>query len=146
MVYYRIAEAPTDIVVRESLKLLAEAFRPVKSRKPSSVASADQRQSQHHRDDALFALFTAFTHVRRLQILRHLSQRGSATAPDLCEELQMSIPAAIRHLGKLESRDIVVRSRVGTFVVHRLVTDRLPHASRLVRAVVSNVRQVTPRP
>ena len=55
----------------------------------------------------------AFTNVRRLQILRRLTDGGLASAQALSEELHMSGSAVSRHTAKLVRRGYVVSRREG---------------------------------
>ncbi|MBM3890522.1 MAG: helix-turn-helix transcriptional regulator [Verrucomicrobia bacterium] len=55
----------------------------------------------------LFEAATAFTDLRRLQILRHLETRSEATVEDLVEQLSMSEYAASRHIRKLARRGLI---------------------------------------
>jgi DNA-binding IclR family transcriptional regulator len=57
--------------------------------------------------EALFKMFTAYTHLRRLMLLRYLTRRGACTVEQLCEQLKMSKAAAHRHLRKLRRRALV---------------------------------------
>lgn len=61
--------------------------------------------------DAVFEVATAFTSVRRLQILRRLSNSPDADVRTLSRELHMSRPAVYRHCAKLLRRGFVTRSR-----------------------------------
>jgi DNA-binding transcriptional ArsR family regulator len=56
---------------------------------------------------AIFDAATAFTDLRRLQILRHLARHGAATTRELVAELSMSDQAASRHIAKLRRRGYV---------------------------------------
>jgi len=51
---------------------------------------------------------TAFTDLRRLQILRRLDAHGPATVAQIREELSMSKQAVSRHMTKLTRRGYVV--------------------------------------
>ena len=53
--------------------------------------------------DVIFRKVTAFTHPRRIAIVRRLTQ-GPTRFSDLRRELKISTPALQRHLGKLASR------------------------------------------
>jgi DNA-binding transcriptional ArsR family regulator len=57
--------------------------------------------------EALVKMFTAYTHLRRLMLLRYLARRGACSVEQLCEQLKMSTAAAHRHLRKLRRRALV---------------------------------------
>jgi len=57
--------------------------------------------------DALIKLFTTYTHLRRLLILRAVSRRGACAAADLVESIGMSPDAARRQLDKLRRRGLL---------------------------------------
>jgi len=56
---------------------------------------------------ALVNLFTTYTHLRRLLILRQLARQGECTADDLSESIGMSADATYRHLDKLKRRSVI---------------------------------------
>lgn len=58
-------------------------------------------------DRALIRSLTAFTHPRRLCILRHLQRGGTATSGSLSRSGRMSEAALFRHLNKLAERGVV---------------------------------------
>ncbi|MFC1806024.1 hypothetical protein ACFL09_03495, partial [Planctomycetota bacterium] len=58
--------------------------------------------------DVVFDAATAFTNVRRLQILQLLGTRGACGLPSVVGELRMSPAACSRHTGKLSRRGYVV--------------------------------------
>lgn len=62
--------------------------------------------------DVLLKLFTAYTHPRRLYLLRFLAGQGASTTGHLCEQLKMSAAAAHRHLHKLQRRALLAVSDV----------------------------------
>lgn len=100
-------------VAEEASRLLVRIFRGVREMTPERVAESDRRSSETDSDAALFACFTAFTHPRRLQIIRYLSQRGTAGLVELAAELSMSQRACLRHLAKLERRGFAARAAAG---------------------------------
>ncbi len=57
---------------------------------------------------SIIHLLTAFTHQRRIEVLRSLSH-GSKTSEELLKTTGMTSSALSRHLIKLRSRDFVVR-------------------------------------
>ena len=79
-------------------KALVHVSAPAVVRLPAGVAKAL---------DVVFDAATAFTHARRLMILRFLTEHGPARGPALTTALKMSRPARERHLDKLERRGYV---------------------------------------
>jgi len=61
-------------------------------------------------DDA-FRDATAFTHPRRVSIVRVLSNAGALAFPALCARTAISAPALSRHIKKLEVRGIIRDSK-----------------------------------
>jgi len=68
----------------------------------------------------IFQAATAFTHPRRIQILRKLAASGPATLLALTRELHMSAPAAHRHLRKLIRRGYVQAQGEGLVLSYSL--------------------------
>ena len=120
-VLYRLGERSRHRVVAAALRALHNVFRGLRVRDPRRVADADQARSPVSSDQALFACFTAFTHPRRLQILRYLVRQGSAQLLELAGQLSMSARACSRHLDKLERRGFVRRVRAGRQSTYSLV-------------------------
>jgi DNA-binding transcriptional ArsR family regulator len=77
--------------------------------------------------DKLFHLFTAFTHPRRIEIVRELA-RGPRRQTELRARLAISTPALQRHLTKLKRRGIVISTKHG----YRLRTTEHPVSDVLV--------------
>ena len=103
-VHYRLAEQPGSPVAATALRALVAVFAVVDDGDPRRVARAGQAESPTHSDGALFACFTAFTHPRRLQVIRYLEREGTASLTELTAALAMSPRACLRHLDKLERR------------------------------------------
>jgi predicted DNA-binding transcriptional regulator len=57
--------------------------------------------------DAVLKHVTAFTHLRRLLMLRVLQNKGACRLEDLASDVGMSVDAARRHLCKLRRRGVV---------------------------------------
>jgi len=57
----------------------------------------------------LVFFFTAYTHLRRLLILRELDRSGTCTQRQLCDTIGMSPTATSRQLSKLHRRGLVTR-------------------------------------
>ena len=108
-VAYRLAERAGNPVTAAALEVLQQVFRAIRATDPKRIALADQTGSPTSSDAALFACFTAFTHPRRLQILRHLAHHGAASPAELATCLSMSMCACLRHLAKLERRGVLRR-------------------------------------
>jgi len=79
-------------------------------------------------DEDIFRDFTAFTHPRRVEIVRVLSDHGGMYPVEIRRACKMSIRALRRHLAKLEQRGFITR------LDHR-VSSRRPD-SRLARVLV----------
>jgi len=80
-----------------------------------------------------FATLTAFTHPRRLEILRALA-RGIDKPFDLLRITSMSFPALNRHLAKLRRRGFVTPSRSGRL---QLTPPSDPLGSALISSTLS---------
>jgi DNA-binding MarR family transcriptional regulator len=91
--------------------------------------------------DAMVTLFTTYTHLRRLLILRHLARNGACTPVALMAEVGMSAAATNRHLDKLLRRGIVNPS--GTVPrTWRLATLEAPAPGRCLWTIIR--RELTP--
>jgi DNA-binding transcriptional ArsR family regulator len=66
------------------------------------------------RHDAVFDAATAFTDLRRLQILQYLQTHPQATAQELISQLKMSGYAVSRQTAKLRRRGFLVPQRIGS--------------------------------
>jgi len=138
-VYYRLAGSAADGVTATALSVLRDTFRALGSREPRRVARADRAESRTRSDVALFASFTAFTHPRRLQILRHLAREGARGIPEMCAALAMSPPACLRHLDKLARRGFIRRRAVGRSVAYEQTRGHGSVARSLLGAVLEAV-------
>ncbi len=79
---------------------------------------------------------TAFTHPRRIQILRRLSSSAPASAREITRELRMSGPALSRHVAKLIRRQYISPARGGKEVSYRLApVPKTPCHARLMEIV-----------
>ncbi|MBM4034160.1 MAG: helix-turn-helix transcriptional regulator [Planctomycetes bacterium] len=84
----------------------------------------------------VFDAATAFTHPRRIQILRRLSSSTPAPAREFTSELRMSGPALNRHLAKLIRRQYISPSREGKEVSYRLApAPKTPYHALLMEIV-----------
>jgi len=138
-VHYRLAERPGSPVTAAVLRELAAVFSAVRAGDPRRVARADQATSPVRSDAALFACFTAFTHPRRLQIVRHLARRGPASLTELGRGLAIPPRACLRHLDKLERRGFVRRRVRGRKTVYLLAKGRGALQRATLRVVVARL-------
>jgi DNA-binding transcriptional ArsR family regulator len=138
-IYYRIADGPSNPVTCGAVAFLRHVFSTVAPGEPRQVAQADQRESATHSDACLLSYFRAFTHPRRLQIIRHLSESGATSMEALVETLHMSPPACSRHLANLTERDIVRREKVGGETAFALCPSRASARGKLQRIVVQHL-------
>ena len=108
-VFYRpaTAEATTNPFLRGLRELVDEAL-DVKNliRTPLKVCESELT-AWDEVFEALVKLFTTYTHLRRLLLLRQLARQGVGTAGELAERIGMSLAAAYRHLDKLQRRGVV---------------------------------------
>ena len=72
--------------------------------------------------DIVFEAATAFTDVRRLQILRRLTRGDVVTVDILMAELSMSDAAVSRHTTKLIRRGYVAADAAGRAFAYRLAS------------------------
>ena len=80
----------------------------------------------------VFEVATAFTDLRRLQILRHLAQERECRVDVLGEQLQMSVWAVGRHTDKLVRRGYLCSREADDIVFYRLAsTLKTPVHARL---------------
>jgi len=103
----RILRAPADV-------LSDCGVREVRSLSPQEI---DRRLF-----DVIFEAATAFTDLRRLQILRWLTVHERATADEFRDELKMSEFAVSRHISKLKRRGYVFADVSGRRHEYRLAS------------------------
>lgn len=80
---------------------------PEPDRIPVQVCDSTPATSWEDVYAALVKLFTTYTHLRRLMILRQLASQGECTAGELSESVGMSADATYRHLDKLNRRNVI---------------------------------------
>ena len=86
--------------------------------------------------------FTAYTHLRRLMILRFLDRQDSADLARICSEIGMSPMAARRQTDKLIRRGILRKGRDGRMTVVCICRERSTWLrTRLLTCVLSSLRQ-----
>ena len=134
-VKYGLAERSRHPVVAAALRALHGVFGALRAESAKRVARADQADSPVSSDVALFACFTAFTHPRRLQILRYLVRRGPAGLPELVRQLSMSPRACLRHLSKLKRRGYIQCRAAGRRTTYALSEAPGPLQRELFRAL-----------
>ena len=78
----------------------------VPSAKPVLVA-LQQCHASGVADSEIFRTVTAFTHPRRLIMLRCLQINGALPAETLATKCRISLPAVYRHLSKLQNRALI---------------------------------------
>ncbi|MBI5397526.1 MAG: helix-turn-helix domain-containing protein [Verrucomicrobia bacterium] len=84
--------------------------RLLRTSEGAQVGPSRNRPALH---TVVFEAATAFTDLRRLQILRHLDRHVEATAEECISQLGMSAPAVSRHMAKLSRRGFVVAEHKG---------------------------------
>ena len=141
---YCIAESPyaattlsgqTVAWVRELLAAPERALKNCGLHEVRNRSVADV-QTQLHR--LIFEAATAFTDLRRLQILRRLERVGEASAETLCNELKMSAWAIGRHTSKLVRRGYLTVRQVDAAEYYRLAAqNKTPVHARLLAIVRS---------
>jgi DNA-binding MarR family transcriptional regulator len=90
--------------------------------------------------DLIFESATAFTDLRRLQILRRLVRAGAASGPGLCRDLKMSPFALRRHCDKLLRRGYLIHLD-GPEPIYRLAdTFKTPIHAQLWQIVRETLR------
>ena len=87
---------------------------------PGQVCNLDGNQLESQLHAVAFDAATAFTHHRRLQILRRLSRDEAVAVRTLTAELRMSESALSRHAAKLTRRGYIRVSRSGRCLGYRL--------------------------
>lgn len=82
-----------------------------------AVCSDEKRLTWDRVYETMCFDFTAYTHLRRLLVLRFLDQQDAATLPRICREIGMSHMAAWRQTDKLIRRGILCEGRAGRTIV-----------------------------
>jgi DNA-binding transcriptional ArsR family regulator len=118
--------------------LLAEPSRMVENRRVRELCDSPESDPDLAVRRLVFEAVTAFTNVRRVQLLRRLAATGEAGVETLSDELSMSEDAVGRHLAKLARRGYVVPKRDGRRLVYALANDsKTPVHGRLFEIVSS---------
>ncbi len=107
---YCVAESPyndstlsgrTLVWLRDLLATPRKELKACGCDEPRNISTAQARKQLHN---LVFEAATAFTDLRRLQILRYLARGGEATAETFSNKLKMSAWAVARHTDKLIRR------------------------------------------
>jgi DNA-binding MarR family transcriptional regulator len=122
---YCKAESPysTEALSGKITSWLCEALRASGSlsgdegRRQAHRARRAKEQAEVHR--IVFDAATAFTHARRLQILRRLAGGDRVELRALAAELHMSPAAATRHTAKLVRRGYIESHAIGRRLAYR---------------------------
>ena len=123
---YCLAESPYSkdaLSGKTTLWLRKALVDPALAAKNCGVAEVRNRsrqtvETQVHK--IIFDAATAFTNVRRLQILRRLADHGPGDVTALTRELHMSPSAVSRNTAKLVRRGYVTTSQAGQLLTYRL--------------------------
>ena len=75
----------------------------------------------------------ALTNLRRLEIVRYLSQVKEATVGEIAEKIDLSFKSTSKHLAVLYAADIVAKKQRSLEMWYRLSPDRHP----LIKTVLS---------
>jgi len=122
-------------VLREPVKGLKD-YGPVQVRNLCRDAAEDSLHG------IIFDAATAFTQVRRLQLLRRLGQADAVVAASLMRELSMSGAAVTRHAQKLIRRGYVEALRVGRAIGYTLSREfKTPAHERMLQIVQETWRR-----
>jgi len=101
----------------EALRRPTRTIKSCKIVQPGDSGSADPETELHN---ILFDATTAFTNLRRIQILRRLAMGEVLAVEALSKELGMSESAVSRHTAKLIRRGYVDACRAGRCLEYRL--------------------------
>jgi DNA-binding transcriptional ArsR family regulator len=124
-------------------RIAAWLYQALKSpkRAPATGAGArnhtpDLTELQQRQHTVIFEAATAFTHVRRLQLIRRLDGQVTVTAAALTEQLHMSPAALSRHMAKLIRRGYVEVAPMHAVLAYRLTRRcRTPLHEKLFQCV-----------
>ena len=111
---------PLKAVKRCGISRLPAASARISAHKPSRTAWAEAEARIHQ---VLFEALTAFTNVRRLQILRRLATGEAVRVESLMKDLHMSDAAVSRHMDKLLRRGYIQAARQSYYLAYRLAKE-----------------------
>ena len=103
--------------------LLASPAQTMKRHELGQPRHRSASALEAHLHKIVFEAATAFTNVRRVQLVRRLAVGDEATVPALMTELSMSDAAVSRHTAKLISRGYVAASAAGRGLAYRLASE-----------------------
>jgi DNA-binding transcriptional ArsR family regulator len=139
---YCVAESPygpgtlSGMTLNWLKEVLAQPKQAVDNCGLHEVRNSSSLECSKLLHDLVFEAATAFTDLRRLQILRHLAREGECAADVLGDHLQMSAWAVGRHTDKLVRRGYLCSRRAGDAVFYRLAeTFKTPLHARLWKIV-----------
>jgi len=115
--YYRAESPYAQDTLSGQLTAWLRALLSAPAQPAKSLGLQEVRDGRARADtrlhDTIFDAATAFTDLRRLQILRYLADNGAATTDKLRRELSMSSQAVSRHTRKLRRRGYVQAGKAG---------------------------------
>lgn len=82
-------------------------------------------------------VFAALADATRWRLLGSLARTGEGTATTLAQQLPISRPAVLKHLGVLDRAGLVSRRRAGREVIYRVEPARLEDTARKITALAS---------
>lgn len=82
----------------------------------------------YYKIDRLDATFAALADPTRRAMIAQLAQRGSQSAGELAKPHDVSLPAALKHIGVLTKAGLVTRRKIGRTVHCNLEAARLREA------------------
>ena len=113
-------EAFSGKLTRWLVALLSDPRAAIENSTPGQVCSSSREEAEVALHGLIFEAATAFTHLRRLQILWRLVDGDLVSPQSFSEDLHMSPPAVSRHAGKLVRRGYLEPSREGRTIGYRL--------------------------
>ena len=133
-VHYRLGKttAVSHPFLRDILAFLHKTLGPHNST-PCKVWNSGAPENEA---GELIKVFTTYTHLRRLLILRQLACHGASTPSDLMARVGMSPAATSRHLVKLQRRGILCAEGLPPHL-WRIATQDVPVLQRRLLDVVT---------
>ena len=117
--------------------LLRNPRRTLKACGEGGPAGLSQPKAEELVCNTIFDAATAFTDVRRLQVMRRLCSTGETTTAVLTQELSMSDRALGRHVDKLARRGYILSARgEGRLLVHGPATSAKTSAHAALLTIV----------
>lgn len=100
--------------------VLKKPARTIKTCGAVQLSESHGQDAEAQLHEVIFEAATAFTNVRRLQILRRLASGDAVAVQALSQELSMSESALSRHTTKLMRRGYLSTDQTGRFLAYRL--------------------------